>query len=52
MWIRAQEILMRDLPGIPLYEVPNVVAVSAKFNDVVSVSYGYTQSREDAYLAE
>jgi peptide/nickel transport system substrate-binding protein len=52
MWIQAQKILMRDLPGLPLFEMPVVQAVSAKFNDVVTTPYGYVESRENAYLVK
>jgi peptide/nickel transport system substrate-binding protein len=52
MWIKIQEILMRDLPGLPLFEIPIVNLVSAKFNAVVTKPYGYIQSREEAYLVK
>jgi peptide/nickel transport system substrate-binding protein len=52
MWIKIQEILMRDLPALPLFEIPIVNAVSAKFNDVITRPYGYIQSREEAYLVK
>ena len=52
MWIRAQEILMRDLPALPLFEMPIVNAVSAKFENVITTPYGYIQSREDAYMVK
>lgn len=52
MWIKAQEILMRDLPALPLFEMPIVNAVSAKFEDVITTPYGYVESRENAYMVE
>lgn len=51
-WINIQRILMRDLPALPLFEMPIVNAVSAKFNDVITTPYGYVQSREDTYLVK
>jgi peptide/nickel transport system substrate-binding protein len=52
MWIKIQEILMQDLPALPLFEIPIVNAVSVKFNDVITRPYGYIQSREEAYLVK
>ncbi len=49
MWKEIQKILMTDMPALPLFEVPTVNAVSAKFKDVITGPQGYIQSREDAY---
>ena len=49
MWREIQEILMRDLPGVPLFEMPVVNAVNANFKDVITSPIGYIQSRENAY---
>jgi len=52
MWRRIQEILMADLPALPLYEVPIVNAVSAGFYDVITGPQGYVESRENAYYVK
>ncbi len=49
-WRRIQEILMQDLPVLPLFEFPVLNAVSSRFGDVVTKPSGYLQSREQAYL--
>ena len=46
-WHRAQEILMRDLPGLPLFEFPVLNIASAGFNNVISGPMGYLESREN-----
>jgi peptide/nickel transport system substrate-binding protein len=50
MWGRAQEMLMADLPAIPIFEYPVLNVASAKFADTVTNPSGYLQGREDAYL--
>ena len=50
MWTRIQQILMGELPGIPLWEYPVLNVVSAKFADVVTEPHGYLQSLEKAHL--
>lgn len=50
MWTRIQQILMDELPGIPLWEFPVLNVVSAKFADVVTEPHGYLQSLEKAHL--
>jgi peptide/nickel transport system substrate-binding protein len=50
MWREAQRILFADLPALPLFEVPVVNLVSAKFHDVITTPYGYIQSREFAWM--
>ena len=52
MWRSIQEILMRDLPALPLYEVPIVQALSAGFYDVVTGPQGYIENRERAYFVK
>ncbi|MBL8345785.1 MAG: ABC transporter substrate-binding protein [Rubrivivax sp.] len=47
MWHRAQELLMRDLPGLPLFEFPVLNIASAGFNNVISGPMGYLESREN-----
>ncbi len=39
MWFKAQEILMTDLPFIPLIEMPVTNFYSAKFADVITKPY-------------
>ena len=50
LWQRAQEILMRDLPGLPLFEFPVLNIASAGFNNVISGPMGYLESRENVSL--
>ena len=38
-WFRIQEILMADLPFIPLVEMPVTNFYSAKFADVITKPY-------------
>jgi peptide/nickel transport system substrate-binding protein len=47
-WREAQLILMRDLPAIPLFEIPVVNAVSARFEAVIAGPY-LAESREQTY---
>jgi peptide/nickel transport system substrate-binding protein len=49
-WDEAQKILMRDLPGIPVFEFPDGHLVNNKFKNVVTGPYGYFQSRHEAYM--
>lgn len=49
-WHRAQAILMRDLPGVPLFELPDGHVANARLENVVTGPYGYFQSRHEAYL--
>ncbi len=52
MWNRVQQVIMTDLPLLPLYEVPNIQIASAKFKNVVTSSLsGYLwQPRDEAYI--
>lgn len=48
-WDKAQQVLMRDLPVIPLFEFPDGHLVNNHFKRVVTGPFGYFQSRHDAY---
>ncbi|WP_270937367.1 ABC transporter substrate-binding protein [Falsiroseomonas oryzae] len=48
-WHDIQRILMRDLPALPLFELPPIHAASARFADVVTGPQGYIENRENAY---
>jgi peptide/nickel transport system substrate-binding protein len=52
MWRRIQQILMTDLPALPLYDIPPIHAVSSRIMNAVTGPQGYVQSREDAYVVE
>ena len=49
-WKRIQQILMDELPGYPLFGMPNMQLVRSGFADVVTSPIGYNGSLEDAYL--
>jgi hypothetical protein len=49
MWRDIQKQLMTDLPALPLFELPPIHAVSAKFKDVVTGPQGYIEGRESAH---
>lgn len=49
MWRNIQKLLLTDLPALPLFELPPVHAVSAKFKGVVTGPQGYIEGRENAY---
>ena len=49
-WVRAQEILMRDLPGLPLFEFPVLNIASSGFINAVSGPMGYLEGRENVSL--
>ncbi|MEO5595824.1 MAG: ABC transporter substrate-binding protein, partial [Lysobacteraceae bacterium] len=51
MWHQVQEALMRDLPGLPLFEFPVLNIASANFLNVVSGPMGYLEGRENVSLA-
>ena len=51
-WRKIQELLMRDLPALPLFEVPIVNTVSAGFHNVITGPQGYIESRENAYFVK
>ena len=45
-WERIQQILMKELPALPLFEYPTLNVVSAGLEYVVTTPNGYLQSRE------
>ena len=45
-WKRVQQILMKELPVLPLFEYPALNLVSAGLEQVVTTPNGYLQSRE------
>ena len=47
MWRRLQEILMAELPVLPIFEFPVLNVASAKFVNVISGPGGYLDSREN-----
>lgn len=49
IWREIQKQLLTDLPALPLFELPAIHAVSAKYADVVTGPQGYIESRENAY---
>lgn len=49
-WHKAQAILMRELPGIPVFQFPDGHLVNARLERVVTGPYGYFQSRHEAYV--
>ena len=51
-WERVQQILMKELPVLPLFEYPTLNLVSAGLEQVVTTPNGYLQSRELARLRE
>ncbi len=48
-WHDIQRILMRDLPALPLYELPPIHAASSRFANVATGPPGYIENREDAF---
>ena len=48
-WKRIQQILMDELPGYPLFEMPNMQLVRAGFNDVITDPLGYNGILELAH---
>lgn len=46
LWVRAQAILMEELPILPLFEVPITQGASAGFGDVVTDPQSYIENRE------
>jgi len=47
MWHRIQQLLMTDLPVLPLFEYPVLNIASANFVNVISGPMGYLESREN-----
>jgi len=50
MWYRIQEIVMDELPYLPIYEQPVLNVYRAVWADTITSIYGHNQSREHAYL--
>jgi peptide/nickel transport system substrate-binding protein len=50
-WHDIQRLLMRDLPALPLFELPPIHAGSARFVNIVTGPQGYIENRENAYEA-
>ncbi len=51
-WREIQRILMDELPGNPLFGMPNMQLVRTGFNDVIYGPIGYNGSLERAYVAK
>lgn len=49
-WDEAQKILMRDLPAIPLFELPDGHLANAKLENIANGPFGYFESRHEAYF--
>jgi len=49
-WKQAQQILMEDLPAVPVFELPDGHLSNAKLVDAVTGPFGYFQSRHQAYF--
>ncbi len=50
MWRRIQEIVMDDLPILPIYELAVINTYRSEWADIVTRLYAAGQSRENAYL--
>jgi peptide/nickel transport system substrate-binding protein len=49
-WHRIQEIVLEELPLIPVYESAIANVYRSNWADIVTTLYGSAQSREDAYM--
>jgi peptide/nickel transport system substrate-binding protein len=49
-WQKIQQIVLDDLPVMPIYESIVANAYRANWADIVTTLYGTAQSREDAYM--
>jgi peptide/nickel transport system substrate-binding protein len=49
-WHRIQQIVLDDLPLIPVYESAIANVYRSNWADIVTTLYGSAQSREDAYM--
>ena len=49
-WHRIQQIVMDELPLIPVYESAIANVYRSNWADIVTTLYGSAQSREDAYM--
>ena len=52
VWRRVCQILMDELPGYPLFEMPNMQLVRAGFNDVIMDPAGYYGIHEHTYISK
>ena len=52
VWKEIQRILMDELPGYPLFGMPNMQLVRAGFNDVIHGPIGYNGILDLAYVAK
>jgi len=50
LWHRVQDILAEEVPALPLFEMPQVNAISSRFKRVITTPYGYVESRNLAYM--
>jgi peptide/nickel transport system substrate-binding protein len=50
MWYRIQEVVMDELPYLPIYEQPVFNVHRAVWVDTITGLYGHNQSREHAYM--
>jgi len=51
VWRRICQILMDELPGYPLHEMPNMQLVRAGFNNVIMDPAGYYGIHERTYVS-
>ena len=51
-WKRIQQILMDELPGYPLFGMPNMQLVRSGFADVIVSPIGYNAGLESAYMTK
>ncbi len=52
VWKQVQELLMDELPGYPLFEMPNMQLVRSGFEDVITGPIGYNGSLGMAYVSK
>lgn len=50
VWRQIQEILMDELPGYPLFGMPNMQLVRSNFADVIHGPIGYNGTLDRAYM--
>ncbi len=52
VWKQVQEILMDELPGFPLFGMPNMQLVRSGFDDVITGPIGYNGMLDMAYVVK
>ena len=52
VWKQVQEILMDELPGYPLFEMPNMQLVRSGFDDVITGPIGYNGALGMAHVSQ